>query len=123
MGVVRGQLAAWSANSGEVPPWRRWRKWRIRPYQAPNDTDERWKRWRRARRSYERAGRCVFVVAREHQLVGVAVAVAVELRASGGSESDSDADEPTKDELIDMLEDAKTHFDIKRRECKDLRRN
>ena len=38
------------------------------------------------------------------------------------SESDVD-DEPTKDELIDMLEDAKTHFDIKRRECKDLRRN
>ena len=39
------------------------------------------------------------------------------------SESDSDDDdhdEPTKDELIDMLEDAKTHFDIKRRECKDL---
>ena len=36
------------------------------------------------------------------------------------SESDSDDDEPTKDELINMLEDAKTHFDIKRRECKDL---
>ena len=35
------------------------------------------------------------------------------------SESDND-DEPTKDELIDMLEDAKEHFDIKRRECKDL---
>ena len=35
------------------------------------------------------------------------------------SESDDD-DEPTKDELIDMLEDAKEHFDIKRRECKDL---
>jgi hypothetical protein len=29
-------------------------------------------------------------------------------------------DEPTKDELIDMLEDAKEYFDIKRRECKDL---
>jgi DNA repair exonuclease SbcCD ATPase subunit len=40
-----------------------------------------------------------------------------------GCESDSDSDdEPTKDELIDMLEDAKTHFDIKRRECKDLRK-
>ena len=38
-----------------------------------------------------------------------------------GSESDGD-DEPTKDELIDMLEDAKEHFDIKRRECKDLRK-
>jgi hypothetical protein len=38
------------------------------------------------------------------------------------SESDSDNDDkPTKDELFDMLEDAKTHFDIKRRECKDLR--
>jgi Fe-S-cluster formation regulator IscX/YfhJ len=35
------------------------------------------------------------------------------------SESDND-DEPTKSELIDMLEDAKEHFDIKRRECKDL---
>jgi predicted nuclease with TOPRIM domain len=30
--------------------------------------------------------------------------------------------EPTKDELIDMLEDAREHFDIKRRECKDLRK-
>ena len=29
---------------------------------------------------------------------------------------------PTKDELIDMLEDAKEYFDIKRRECKDLRK-
>ena len=35
--------------------------------------------------------------------------------------SDND-DEPTKDELIDMLEDTKEHFDIKRRECKDLRK-
>jgi hypothetical protein len=35
------------------------------------------------------------------------------------SERDDD-DEPTKDELIDMLEDAKEYFDIKRRECKDL---
>ena len=31
-------------------------------------------------------------------------------------------DKPTKDELIDMLEDAKEHFDIKRRECKHLRK-
>jgi vacuolar-type H+-ATPase subunit I/STV1 len=37
------------------------------------------------------------------------------------SESDND-DEPTKNELIDMLEDAKEHFNIKRRECKDLRK-
>ncbi|XP_066396387.1 uncharacterized protein [Miscanthus floridulus] len=37
------------------------------------------------------------------------------------SESNDD-DEPTKNELIDMLEDAKEHFDIKRRECKDLRK-
>jgi DNA repair exonuclease SbcCD ATPase subunit len=37
------------------------------------------------------------------------------------SESDND-DEPTKDELIDMLEDTKEHFDIKRRECKYLRK-
>ena len=37
------------------------------------------------------------------------------------NESDSnDDDEPTKDELIDMLDDAKEHFDIKRREYKDL---
>jgi hypothetical protein len=35
------------------------------------------------------------------------------------SESEDD-DEPTKDELFDMLEDAKEHFDIKRRECKAL---
>jgi hypothetical protein len=35
------------------------------------------------------------------------------------SESDND-DEPTKDELLDMLEDAKEHFDIKRGKCKDL---
>ena len=31
------------------------------------------------------------------------------------NESDSDDDEPTKDELFDMLEDAREHFDIKRR--------
>jgi hypothetical protein len=37
------------------------------------------------------------------------------------SKSDND-DEPTKDELIDMVEDAKEHFDIKRRECKDTRK-
>jgi hypothetical protein len=35
------------------------------------------------------------------------------------NKSDDD-DESTKDELIDMLEDAKEHFDIKRKECKDL---
>jgi uncharacterized protein with von Willebrand factor type A (vWA) domain len=35
------------------------------------------------------------------------------------SEND-DEDEPSKDELFDMLEDARTYFDIKRRECKDL---
>jgi hypothetical protein len=40
---------------------------------------------------------------------------------NGENESDSvDDDEPTKDELFDMLEDAKTHFDIKRRQCKVL---
>jgi vacuolar-type H+-ATPase subunit I/STV1 len=37
------------------------------------------------------------------------------------SESDND-DEPTKDELLDMLDDAKEYLDIKRRECKDLRK-
>jgi ligand-binding sensor protein len=36
------------------------------------------------------------------------------------NKSESDDDEPTKDELIDMLEDVKEYFDIKRRECKDL---
>ena len=36
------------------------------------------------------------------------------------NDSDSDDDEPTKDELFDMLEDAKEHFDIKRRECESL---
>ena len=36
------------------------------------------------------------------------------------NESDSDDDEPTKDELFDMLEDAKEHFDIMRRKCKSL---
>ena len=36
------------------------------------------------------------------------------------NDSDSDDDEPTKDELFDMLEEAKEHFDIKRRECKSL---
>ena len=36
------------------------------------------------------------------------------------NESDSDDDEPTKYELFDMLEDAKEHFDIKRREYKSL---
>ena len=66
MGRLRWQLATWSANSGEVPPWRRWRKWRIRPYQAPNDPAERWRRWRRTRRSYERAGRRVFAVVSAH---------------------------------------------------------
>jgi predicted nuclease with TOPRIM domain len=37
------------------------------------------------------------------------------------SENDND-DKPTKDELIDMSEYAKEHFDIKIRECKDLRK-
>jgi hypothetical protein len=37
------------------------------------------------------------------------------------SESDND-DEPTKDELLDMLDDAKKYFDIKRREYKELRK-
>ena len=38
------------------------------------------------------------------------------------NDSDNDDDEPTKDELIDMLEDAREHFDIKRREHKSLRK-
>jgi septal ring factor EnvC (AmiA/AmiB activator) len=36
-------------------------------------------------------------------------------------ESDND-DKPSKDELIDMLEDVKEHFNIKRRKYKDLRK-
>ena len=36
------------------------------------------------------------------------------------NDNDSDDDEPTKDELFDMLEDSKEHFDIKRREYKSL---
>jgi hypothetical protein len=36
------------------------------------------------------------------------------------SESENKDDEPTKDELYDMLKDAKEYFDIKRRGCKDL---
>jgi hypothetical protein len=38
------------------------------------------------------------------------------------NESESNDDKPTKDELLDMLDDAKKHFDIKRRECKDLQK-
>ena len=38
------------------------------------------------------------------------------------SDSDNDDDEPTKDELIDMLEDAREHFNISRKECKSLRK-
>ena len=34
------------------------------------------------------------------------------------NESESDDDEPTKDELLDMLDDAKEHFNIKRRNAK-----
>jgi ElaB/YqjD/DUF883 family membrane-anchored ribosome-binding protein len=37
------------------------------------------------------------------------------------SKSDND-DEPTKDELLDMLDDTKEYFNIKRRDCKDLRK-
>jgi hypothetical protein len=44
-----------------------------------------------------------------------------ESESKSESESDND-DEPTKDELIDMLEYAKEHFNIKRREYKDLRK-
>ena len=38
------------------------------------------------------------------------------------NDNDSDDDEPTKDKLIDMLEDVREHFDITRRECKNLRK-
>ncbi|XP_066354556.1 uncharacterized protein [Miscanthus floridulus] len=41
----------------------------------------------------------------------------------GEEDSESDhKDEPSKDELFDMLEDIQTYFDIKRRECKVLRK-
>ncbi|XP_066365400.1 uncharacterized protein [Miscanthus floridulus] len=44
--------------------------------------------------------------------------------SDNNSDSDSDSDdEPTKDELIDMLEDAHEHFDIKRKECKELHKS
>jgi hypothetical protein len=39
---------------------------------------------------------------------------------SESDDDDDDDDEPTKDELFNMLEDAKEHFDIKRRECNVL---
>ena len=39
------------------------------------------------------------------------------------NKSECDDDEPTKDELLNMLDDAKGHFDIKRRECKDLHKD
>jgi hypothetical protein len=42
---------------------------------------------------------------------------------NGENKCDSDDDnEPTKGELFDMLEYVKTHFDIKRRKCKDLKK-
>ena len=37
------------------------------------------------------------------------------------NKSKSGDDEPTKYELLDMLDDAKEHFEIKRRKCKDLK--
>jgi hypothetical protein len=49
----------------------------------------------------------------------MAKATKVQSNDESDSESDND-DEPTKDELIDMLEDAKEYFNIKRKECKDL---
>jgi hypothetical protein len=36
---------------------------------------------------------------------------------SDSDDSDSDDDEPTKEELITMLEDCKNHFDLSRKEC------
>ena len=38
------------------------------------------------------------------------------------SESDCADEEPSKEELMDMLEDARCHFDIKRKESKELRK-
>jgi hypothetical protein len=49
----------------------------------------------------------------------MAKATKVQTNDESDSESGSD-DEPTKDELMNMLEDAKEHFNIKRKECKDL---
>ena len=43
-------------------------------------------------------------------------------QGSQDNKNESDDDEPTKDKLLDMLDDAKEHFDIKRRECKDLQK-
>ena len=53
----------------------------------------------------------------------MAKATKVQTRDDGSEneyDSDSDNDKPTKDELYDMLEDAKEHFNIKRREYKSL---
>jgi nucleolar protein 6 len=50
----------------------------------------------------------------------MAKATKVQTNDESDSESDDDDAEPTKDELMDMLEDAKEHFNIKRKECKDL---
>ena len=38
-------------------------------------------------------------------------------------EHDNESESDNDDELINMLEDAKEHFDIKRRECKDLQKD
>ncbi|XP_066360876.1 uncharacterized protein [Miscanthus floridulus] len=49
------------------------------------------------------------------------MAKANKVQSDDESDSDSDNDdEPTKDELMDMLDDARDHFDIKRKECKEL---
>ena len=62
MGAARGQLAAWSANSGELPPWPRWGKTAMRSYRGSTDPAQRWRRWRRSRRGCRRTGQRVFVV-------------------------------------------------------------
>ena len=59
MGAARGQLAAWSANSGELPPWPRWGKTAMRSYRGSTDPAQR---WRRSRRGCRRTGQRVFAV-------------------------------------------------------------
>jgi hypothetical protein len=50
------------------------------------------------------------------------VAKATKVQSNDKFGESDDEDEPSKDEFFDMLEDAQTHFDIKRRKYKDLQK-
>ena len=91
MGAARGQLAAWSANSGELPPWPRWGKTAMRSYRGSIDPAERWRRWRRSRRGCRRTGQRVFAVVCSYASGDAWSAMAdgrarASLRAVGGEE-------------------------------------